>query len=58
MTHECDRQIDRRTDFAITNAAVRYVTRPKLWTADGGGALGALYGGYVHALHIATNTTN
>ena len=49
MTHECDRETDGRTDFAITNAALHYVSRPKIWTADGGGrgcALRALYAGY------------
>ena len=45
MTRECDREIDRRTDFVITNAALYYLARPKILTADGGDALGALYGG-------------
>jgi len=41
MTHECGRQIDRRTDFVITNAALHYVARLKIWIAEGEGVVRA-----------------
>ena len=43
--------MDRRTDFATTNAALHYVALPKMWIADGEAvrALGMLHGDNAYA---------
>ena len=48
-------QTDISTDCTITNAALHYAVRPKIWTVDGGmRVLGAFYGGYAHGLSWQT----
>ena len=43
------------TDFAITNAALHYVARPKIWTADGGKGVRVLgYSMVAMLMHIYT----